>query len=101
MSIDESTRVQFLSGVLQKAAGVHLDDSQAQQFDQVLKSLPDNSGLNELDAALVGYEALAPFRTALQEVRDQGRYGALFDVAENAENIVGQATTHVFLKDTQ
>lgn len=101
MSNNRSTQVKLLSSVLQKASGVHLDESQTQQLDQVLKSLPAKSGLGELDAALVGYDALAAFRTALQEARDQGRYGALFDGADNAENILGQATTHVFLKETQ
>lgn len=101
MIIEDPKHVQFLSSVLQKATGVFLDESQTQQLDQVLKNLPAKSGFGELDAALVGYEALAAFRTALQEASNQGRYGALFDGAESAQEIVGQAQTHVFLNDTQ
>ena len=101
MSIEDPKQVQFLSSVLQKATGVRLGESQTQQLDQVLKNLPAKAGFGDLDAALVGYKALAPLRTALQEARDQGRYGALFDGAESAENIVSQAATNLFLKDTQ
>lgn len=100
MSIEDSKHVQFLSGVLQKATDVQLDESQAQQLDEVLKSLLAKSGFGELDAALDGHEALAPLRTALREVRNQGHFGALFDGTESAENIVSQSTTHVYLKQT-
>lgn len=100
MNIEDAKHSQFLSSVLQAATDVHLDESQAQQLDQVLKNLPAKSGLGELDGALEGHEALAPFRTALRDLRDQGRYGAFFDGTESAENIIGQATTRVFLKDT-
>lgn len=91
----------FMSSLLQEATSIHLDESQTQQLDQVLKNQPAKSGLGELNAALVRYEALAPFRTALLKASNQGRFGALFEGADSAENIVGQAQTHVFLKDTE
>lgn len=101
MSNDDSPHVQFLSSALQKVTGTHLNELQLWQLKQVLCILPTRSGLGELDAALVGYEELSPFRRALQEIAGQGAYGGLFDLSENAANIVSQASTHVLLKGSQ
>lgn len=69
----------YLSELLQSTTDVALDDSQEQQLDQVLSTLPLKAGIADLVEAMAGLEQLANLRVALQETSDKRRYAAFFD----------------------
>ncbi|WP_439125934.1 MAG: hypothetical protein ACNJA3_28925 (plasmid) [Pseudomonas rhizophila] len=71
----------YLSDLLQSMTDVALDDVQAEQLDQVLKTLPEKAGIAELVEALAGNEQLAQLGAALQVTHGQGRYATVFDQA--------------------